>query len=109
MSASAVQGHLRGHLRRMRAADVVGTFDENAFQCRFDGTDNGEALSVPVTPMGHLCVPLLGTYLQEYDPVIPTVLLQSSYRPDKVPEEGACLLCVPVPLLTNKRAQWLGR
>ena len=75
------------HRESMRAdpSKLVGTFDETTFQCFLSDKIEGP-LRIGVTPLGMQCVPLLGTYQEQYDPVISLVLLQTEFHPRKVPK-----------------------
>jgi hypothetical protein len=67
-----------------RAKEVIGTFDEDCFQY---------GLSCGVTPVGFHRAPLLGTYLEIYEPVVPLIMLQSSgFDQEKLPGEIAKLV-----------------
>jgi hypothetical protein len=70
----------------MKSDTVIGTWDESAFQCFSLDGKTSEPLRIRTTPLGFPCVPLIGTYMEEYDPVIPTVLLQTVFEPSKVPK-----------------------
>ena len=73
----------------MRCSEPVATFDDAAFQCYAESLDDttAEPLRTNVTPLGHICAPLLGTYMETYEPVVPLILLQTGFSPEKVPEE----------------------
>lgn len=83
----------------MKADQVIGTWDEEAFQCFSLDGKKGESLRIGVTPLGFPCVPLVGTYMESYDPVIPTVILQTPFEPRKVPKVTKAMRNFSVSLL----------
>jgi hypothetical protein len=95
---------------RVSSSCLVGTFDEKTFQtfCPDEKVplvffspflfspvilqNTTGPLRIGVSPFGNACVPLIGTYMEQYDPVVPFVLVQAEFAPEKVPPIVAAAL-----------------
>lgn len=82
-----------------RAVEVRGTFDDRAFQlCYKRGLSS--AIDVPLLDgLGYPCVPLLGTYAESYEPVLPLVLVQTDFQAARVPPPVAAACAGRAPAL----------